>query len=179
MNDQTPQSEDPWETCEAGIISDSAQSFPSSIPMARRSFIIRCFGFAGAAALVVGVTRLTMNNEDDVKRSAVPTGLACSQVHANLAAFVNNKITDKKLRKQMSCHLYRCCSCRQSYKKVRKENGFTCNSAFDPKPDCSQEETPCSRANSSNDSDESRCRSKEVAKDCGCPPAHLDNKTLP
>ncbi len=179
MNKQSAPTEEPWEPCELGVISESSSAF-SSAPLGRRTFVIRCLGMAGATALVVGVTRISISDNAETKTSIAPTGLACSQVHANLAAFVNNKISDQTLRKQISCHLFRCCSCRQSYKEVRKENGFTCNNGFDPKPRRGSETAaPCNRANSCSDSDKSKCGEKTVAKDSGCASSRTDNSILP
>ena len=109
-----------WTHCPPGIIQEASKE-PS---ISRRNL----FGIIGIGAVVGAVGGgaalgvIFSSGMPGNSNGTLPAGIACIQVHDNLAAYVAGKIKDSELKEQITYHLMKCENCREDY------DGLCCTS---------------------------------------------------
>ena len=103
-----------WEPCHPGFLQEASKESIS------RRGLFQILG-TGLVLSVVGaaVTVAVFADRQKPNSDGLPGGLACITVHENLIAFVDDKMTDAKLKQQVSFHLLKCQGCRDDYDELR------------------------------------------------------------
>ena len=112
MKDKNFRSEK-WTPCPPGFIKEAARETSRS----RRS-LIGIIGIGAVVSAVGGGTALGLvfsNGPQDNANSQMPAGIACIQVHNNLAEYLAGKIKNSELKERITLHLLNCRDCRKEY----------------------------------------------------------------
>ena len=108
-----------WVPCQPGTIQEAAKvSSISQRILLKLLVAFTVIGFVG------GGTALFSNPNGEHSREFLPAGIACINVHENLAAYVAGEVEDSDLKKRITLHLLKCDGCREKY------DGYCCGSDY-------------------------------------------------
>lgn len=106
-----PISVDSWESCPAGLISETVERTEKPTP--RRTLLWSTLGIAMLLMLVsyslIEAQPVTSESDSTVN---------CQMVRGNLAAYCNNRIRTVSLKRAIGKHLIDCESCHKEYRSI-------------------------------------------------------------